>query len=81
MVYLIEIYRFIIALSLVFFHFMQTLGSDNNNFRLGVEFFFILSGFLLAKHCEKHKEETSYKTVFDRISRFYPSCFILYLLC
>lgn len=81
MVYLIEIYRFIIALSLVFFHFMQTLGSDNNNLRLGVEFFFILSGSLLAKHCEKHKEETSYQTVFDRISRFYPSCFILYLLC
>lgn len=60
MVYLIEIYRFIIALSIVFFHFMKTLGSNTNNLRLGVDFF-ILSGFYLLNIVKNIKKNLAIK--------------------
>lgn len=50
--HLVEGYRFVIAISIMIFHFLKT-WSNTNNLRQGVEFFFVLSGFLLMAHCEK----------------------------
>ena len=49
--YLIEGYRFMIAVSILVYHILRVWEIETN-FRLGVEFFFILSGFLLMAHIE-----------------------------
>lgn len=43
---------------------------------VAVEFFFILSGYLMAKHAESHSEETTLQYSAGRIKRLYP----LYIL-
>lgn len=43
---------------------------------VAVEFFFILSGYLMAKHAESHPEETALQYSAGRIRRLYP----LYIL-
>lgn len=78
---LIELYRFVAAISILVFHVAS--GFENGqvtNWRLGVEFFFILSGFLLMNHCDKHPEDTPIHVTFGKIKSVYPHIFLIYLV-
>lgn len=78
---LVELYRFIIAVSIVVHHIIYHAGAgDINNLRFGVEFFFILSGFLLISHCEKKPDESISHLMLGKIRHFYPYVVILYLV-
>ena len=78
--YLIEGYRFIVALSILVFHIVSEFeGGSESNGRLGVEFFFILSGFLLMKHLEKSPEDTPVYITAKKIKSAYPYIFVMYL--
>lgn len=76
---LVECYRFIVALSILWFHILK-IWSNNNNLRFGVEFFYILSGFLLMAHCEKYPEETALKITFKKIKSFYPYIIVSFIV-
>lgn len=80
--YLLEGYRFIVAITIVFFHvwgYTVDTAGITNNWRLGVEFFYILSGFLLMKHCEEHVEETALRLFFEKWKQFYPYILVMFL--
>lgn len=77
---LVELYRFIMALSIVAHHIIYYAGAgDINNLRFGVEFFFILSGFLLINHCEKKPNESMISLMKGKIVHFYPYMVVIYL--
>lgn len=78
--YLVEGYRFVIAISIMIFHFLKT-WSNTNNLRQGVEFFFVLSGFLLMAHCEKASGvggETVGKLMVGKLKSVYPETFVVF---
>lgn len=63
---IISIWKFIFAICILFHHASgQLVGPDDvqvlRNFAIGVNFFFIVSGFLLAKSAlQKSKEQTEF---------------------
>lgn len=77
----IEFWRFIFTCIVCLLHFETAyFGGSNKYFAcgyLGVEFFFILSGFMLMKHARNH-DESAVKYLFGRIKRFIPSLWISY---
>lgn len=76
----IEVYRFIAAMAMVSFHIISNNESGTaSNQRLIVEFFFILSGFLLMNHCERHPEESPVQTAFGKLKSFYAEFLIVYV--
>lgn len=77
--YLAEGYRFAVAISIVMFHFLKT-GPSKNNMRMGVEFFFILSGFLLMAHLEKHPDESIPHLMMGKLRNLYPGMFVLFCM-
>lgn len=73
---IIEILRYVFMLTIVFWH------SDVNPFTCGylcVEFFFILSGWLLYKSFLKHKDAPLNFTI-NKLKRIYPAYVIALLL-
>ena len=60
----IELFRFVFALLIVFYHGTAFLPADSNFLRctngaIAVEFFFILSGFLMAKSAKRKLRENA----------------------
>lgn len=65
----IEFLRVVFTLEIVVHHTMKSLGVDNRGW-LGVEFFFILSGFFLAYSCNKNCSMLDF--IHKKIVRFIP---------
>lgn len=82
---LLEFWRFLFCIAVLGFHFFSktTLNFFHAGY-LGVEFFFIVSGYFIASHYEKYKPGAFFTEkarfifsyVFSRLKRLYP----LYLL-
>lgn len=77
--YLAEGYRFVAAISIMVYHFLK-VWSNKNNMRMGVEFFFILSGFLLMAHLEKHPDESIPHLMMGKLKNLYPGMFVLFCM-
>lgn len=71
---MVELYRFIFAFTVLKFHgFVPSQTPYFTTGRLAVEFFFILSGFLLIKSFNKFKDVKIHKSIFKFIwSKVYP---------
>lgn len=55
--YTVEVFRFIFAVNIAMFHFATNISSLNLYFNkgyIGVEFFFLLSGYFMAESAEKY---------------------------
>lgn len=89
----IELWRFIVAVIIVAFHskslFSEPLIASCG--RIGVEFFFLLSGYLLAATAIKHRNmacsatweqinQDSYSLLIRRIRAIFPECLISCLI-
>lgn len=76
----VEFWRFFFTVLICFLHFEPVYREEGNRIftccYLGVEFFFILSGFFLMRHLEKDKESSptraAGKYTLGRIKRLYP---------
>ena len=59
----IELFRFIFAFIIMNFHFIMLNGGGENSFfrhgNTGVEYFFLVSGYLMALHTEKNRAKIS----------------------
>lgn len=86
----IEFYRFVFACIIYLYHFraytdQEVLHGDFSGGYLGVEFFFVLSGYYFAKSCfNKKQSETSLDFWKKRVKRLYPEyilSIILLLAC
>lgn len=72
----IELIRFLLSLLIVIGHFGEFFQFSNEHFSnvasVFVEFFFILSGFLMMIHIENHKEEeSSFKYIIHKAKSFF----------
>lgn len=82
--YQIEFWRYFFTCVICMLHFEAGYFTDGSQpvFKcgyLGVEFFFILSGFFLMKHLER-QEESAVKYTFKRIQRLYPNLVLAWVL-
>ncbi len=89
---IISLWKFLFAIVIVFFHCSSFYGGERNAFFFGgyicVEFFFIVSGFYLAKKVlnsknkEKNKKiaQETIEFVLKKIKGFYPYVFIGFIL-
>lgn len=68
------IFTYLIILLHLFNHYFHITG-----WTIGVEFFFVVSGWLLAADL-KHKDRTPYGYTWHRIKRLYPEYFLSFLV-
>lgn len=82
---IVDIYRLCFTILVCFMHFESTYFSAEHRFfeggYLAVDFFFVLSGYLLFKTFESKKYESAENYLFARVKSFLPynlfmlSCF------
>lgn len=71
--YTIEFFRLIFTIIICIYHIQSILSKEYiPGAYIGVEFFFILSGFYLYKSAEKNKKDTSIDYTLKRIKRILP---------
>ena len=85
--YTIEVLRFIFSITVMLFHFKGTKNYFSNGY-FGVEFFFIISGYLMAVNAEKYTNlntlsiwEYNIRYVIKKFTSFFVPCLILQLVC
>lgn len=77
----IELYRFLFTLVICIFHFQKTRDiSVINTGYLAVEFFFILSGYLIMQSYRKNRKESAFVYTVKKVRRLYPHYFFSFLL-
>lgn len=74
----IELLRVVFMIVICLWHFRGVAPSFNNGY-LAVEFFFILSGFLLYKSFCRHPEISVSKFILKKIKVFYPAYIIMFI--
>lgn len=78
----VNFWRFVFTMSIVVFHFADDYKQFNTYFhcnvgwRLAVEFFFVVSGFLLAYKCE-NSDLSAWEYTKHRYKRFFPAYFLM----
>ena len=74
--YFIDVYRFVFTIIIMLMHFESTFFFSEKRFfeggYLGVEFFFILSGFLLYRAYKSDKYSSAFTYVKSRALQFFP---------
>ncbi len=88
--YTIELLRFIFCFFIVVFHFQQVVEGLNGYFYcgyFGVEFFFLVSGYLLAKSAMKYNEAIdgtiwnyNVRVLLKKIRSFFMPCFLMQIM-
>lgn len=79
---ILDFYRIIFTLIICLHHFQGTLDTKIiSTGYIGVEFFFILSGFFLYKSFKKNNNETAFQYTVKRIKRLYPEYILAFILC
>ena len=67
----ISIWRIFFAYVIAAFHFLNAYGYSTSLY-LATDFFFIVSGYLLAYEIESDKWKSSYDMLFSKIKKYYP---------
>ncbi len=79
---ILDFYRIIFTLIICLHHFQGILDTKIiSTGYIGVEFFFILSGFFLYKSFKKNNNETAFQYTVKRIKRLYPEYILAFILC
>lgn len=81
-----SIWRIVFTFVIIIFHLVN--GTDfyskypmfQYHWYIAVEFFFVLSGYLLMQHLENHPEETTWQYTAHRFLRLFPEYFVICLL-
>lgn len=84
----IDLMRFLFAALIVVFHSRNFLSSDGRVFtsgRIGVEFFFILSGYLMAHSASRRQDIASIgsetvRFIADKIKRLLPNVYVAWVI-
>ena len=76
----IDVLRFVFSIFIVLYHFGDVFKVDIARFGfIGVEFFFVVSGVLMARTAKLKKEK--YVTfISKKIKSFYPYYFVMHIL-
>lgn len=81
----INFWRFVFTIAIVVFHFstsypeLDAAFGSNCGWRLAVEFFFVVSGFLLAYKCE-NSDMTAWEYTKHRFVRLFPCYFLMLII-
>lgn len=80
--YSFDFFRVIFTLIICFHHF-QGIFNENiiKSGYIGVEFFFILSGFLLYKHLKANTEDTAKEYTIKKLKKLYPEYIFAFIVC
>lgn len=81
----IDFFRFIFAMLIVFYHYLFHILGRKTGWYIGVEFYFILSGFFLMKSYEENKkfclgEYKATNYLVDKIKKLYPHYLFSFLV-
>lgn len=82
----LNIWRVVFTVVIMLFHlvngssFYDRYPMIKYHWYIAVEFFFILSGYLLMQHVDNHKEESSFSYLKGRIWRLYPEYLLAFLV-
>lgn len=74
----IIVWRILFSYIIITYHFLNSYGVDSSLY-VATDFFFIVSGFLIAKDASEEKYVTSFEMIKHKIKAFYPH-YILSLL-
>lgn len=80
--YSLDFFRVIFTLIICFHHF-QGIFNENiiQSGYIGVEFFFILSGFWLYKSFKKNVNDSAIKYTVNKLKKLYPEYILAFILC
>lgn len=80
--YSIDFFRILFTFLICIHHFQDVFNIDIiKSGYIGVEFFFILSGFLLYKSFTRNSEESAAKYTIKKIKRLYPEYLLAFIIC
>ncbi|MCR5798892.1 MAG: acyltransferase [Lachnospiraceae bacterium] len=81
-----DVWRIVMTLVIMCFHlvlgatFYTEYSYIHYHWYIAVEFFFILSGFLLAQHAENNRDESAFQYTKKRVARLYPLYFVAFIV-